>query len=66
MHRGSGECVSLLLDGGADPNLRDSSSYSPLMIAVHQKNVEMVKLLIECERTDLNMQVFVYMVPSRD
>ena len=41
------EVPQLLLDHNADPNLRDSDGYSPLMLAVASGFVAMVELLIK-------------------
>ncbi|KAJ5097696.1 hypothetical protein N7456_008417 [Penicillium angulare] len=40
------ELVSLLLDFGADPNLLDSSGYSPLGVALSHRHPDLVCLLI--------------------
>lgn len=57
LYRGSNECVRLLLEAGADPNLTDKSESSPLMVAIHQRSVKMVELLIKYSKTDLSIQV---------
>lgn len=41
------EIISLLLEYGADINVKDADGYSPLMIAVNQRNVELIKFLLQ-------------------
>jgi ankyrin repeat protein len=55
-HKNNYEIIKLLLDHGADPNIMDShDEYTPLMVSLHHKdiNMDIVKLLIE--RSDVDV-----------
>eukprot|EP00033_Pygsuia_biforma_P003518 GCRY01003851.1.p1 GENE.GCRY01003851.1~~GCRY01003851.1.p1 ORF type:complete len:364 (+),score=82.23 GCRY01003851.1:129-1220(+) len=53
-------CVTKLLVGGWDPNVRDEDGKTPLHLAVELKNAELVTTLIQCcDHLDLN-------VPDKD
>lgn len=43
-----------LIELGADINLKDSKSYTPLQLAILYKNIEMVEYLLNCENIDFS------------
>ncbi|CAH1784026.1 unnamed protein product [Owenia fusiformis] len=47
--------LKFLLDKGADPNKKMFCGGSALHLAVDKENIEMLKILLECNRTDLNL-----------
>ena len=57
--RDNADCVKLLLDARADPNIKDPpydeeyEGFSPLMFAVRHNQVDCVKLLLADPRVDL-------------
>ena len=60
VERNNADCVKLLLDAGADPNIKDPpydeeeyEGFSPLMWAVRHNQVDCVKLLLADPRVDL-------------
>ena len=50
------EVVQALLEGGADPRKKDNHEKSPLWMASKNKNTEIIKLLKEAEKRQLNHQ----------
>ena len=55
--------VQILLEKGADPNLRDMRDISPLMIALENGNVEYVQLLLNSGAT-VTPNVYNYVLPN--
>ena len=56
------DCVKLLLDSGADPNLKTQSGATPLITAVAAQNMTAVKLLLErpIDPNDTNNNVYYF------
>ncbi|XP_066228535.1 transient receptor potential cation channel subfamily A member 1 [Saccopteryx leptura] len=50
------ESVKLLLSKGANPNLRNSNMMAPLHLAVQRMHNNVVKVLLEHSRTDVNLE----------
>ncbi len=51
--------VAYLLDGGADPNQRDTKSLTPLMVAADRNDAESVHLLLQ-RKPDVDLQSLPY------
>ncbi len=49
------EMVQLLLEKGADPNLKNEEGEAPLHTAAFSENVIMVSILLESEKTNVNL-----------
>jgi uncharacterized protein len=45
--RGDGDEVQKLIDGGANPDVKDDSGSTPLHIAVEAKNLDIVRRLLQ-------------------
>ena len=45
--RGNARCIQLLLESGADPNLKGEDSFTPLEVAVSRGYLDVARLLLE-------------------
>lgn len=54
VEKGSVTSTELLLDLGADTEQTNASGLTPLLIAAKNKDVKMLRLLLECERTSID------------
>ena len=53
--------AKLLVDGGADVNVRDDSGVAPLAVAVACGHTDVLKVLLDHPDIDVDTQVYMYM-----
>jgi ankyrin repeat protein len=46
---GNKEAVELLIQSGANVNMRDSEGFTPLFLAIKLENLEIIKLLVQAK-----------------
>lgn len=57
MHRNEREIAAILLEAGADPNLKDSEGRSTISAAITSNNPETLELLVNYPKSDLCLPV---------
>lgn len=57
MIRSSDEIAQLLLDGGADPNVKGVDGLTPLLKAILAKDIKTLKVLVKHPKTDIYIEV---------
>ena len=55
--RTSGEVAQLLLDNGADPNLKGIDGLTPVLKTVVARNIKILKVLVNHPKTDIHKEV---------
>lgn len=61
MFRTSDEVAKLLLDAGADPNMKGIDGLTPVLKAIYARDIKTLKVLINHPKTDIHMEVYQYM-----
>jgi len=49
------DCVKVLLDYGANPNLKDQYGQAPIMLAAKANYKEIIHVLAQCSKTDVHI-----------
>ena len=62
VHRKSGEIAKLLLDSGADPNLRGADGLTPVHKAITSRDLRTLKVLVNHPKTDICAEVSMHAV----
>ena len=57
MFRVSDKVAQLLLDAGADPNVKGMDGLTPVLKAIAAKDIKTLKVLVTHPKTDLNKEV---------
>ena len=60
VHSNNGAVAKLLVDGGADVNVRDDSGVAPLAVAVACGHSDVLKVLLDHPDIDVDTQVYMY------
>ena len=56
--RSNADVATVLLQDGANPNLADLEGRTPLIIAASKGKTSTVQVLVDDQKTDLNIQVY--------
>ena len=53
----SDKVAQLLLDAGADPNMKAMDGSTPVLKAIAARNIKVLKVLVNHPKTDINKEV---------